>query len=260
MRKGYFFDIDGTLYSHRYHDVQASAIQALQLLQKHGQIVCAATSRASCEWDHLPKILRDFPFDARIMDGGPVIYENRELVKEVALPSSILKKISDYCFKEKMCWKYSTLEGTYWGNQKVTRAMLDVCWHCYLSLPVYQAYTNQKVYNVIVYFEKDEQRKEMEEIVRDCSTIAYFDCLEIRPSRCDKKDSIAYLKEYFDLEQVICFGDGDNDVDMLIYANKGIAMGNGQRRCKEAADQIIGSCQEDSIYTFIMEEEEWSTY
>ncbi len=254
MKKGYFFDIDGTLYSHKYHDVRLSAIEALSILQKRGHKVCAATSRASSEWNHLPQILREFPFDARIMDGGPVIYEQRTLIKDKALPYSLLIKISDYCQKENMCWKYSTLEGTYWGNQKVTQAMLDVCWHCYLSLPIYQRFTNQKVYNVIVYFEEEKQKKVIEEMVKDCSTIAYFDCLEIRPNTCDKKDSIAYLKDYFDLQQVICFGDGDNDVEMLSHANIGIAMGNGQKRCKEVADHIIGPCHEDSIYTFIMEE------
>lgn len=59
------------------------------------------------------------------------------------------------------------------------------------------------------------------------------------------------MKTLFHLQRIVCFGDGDNDVAMLKMADLGIAMGNAQKACKESADCVIGSIQEDGIYHYL---------
>ena len=52
-------------------------------------------------------------------------------------------------------------------------------------------------------------------------------------------------------ENVICCGDGFNDISMIKYAGVGVAMANAQPVVKEAADFITGSCDEDGLVTVI---------
>ena len=54
--KACFFDIDGTLYSHGYEDIPASAQKALWTLKENGWKLGIATSRCADETKHLSLI------------------------------------------------------------------------------------------------------------------------------------------------------------------------------------------------------------
>ncbi len=53
------------------------------------------------------------------------------------------------------------------------------------------------------------------------------------------------------LDQVIAFGDGDNDSEMLSLAGLGVAVSNASPQCKEAADLIIGESRNEAIADFL---------
>jgi hydroxymethylpyrimidine pyrophosphatase-like HAD family hydrolase len=48
-------------------------------------------------------------------------------------------------------------------------------------------------------------------------------------------------------EQMISCGDGYNDLTMIQYAGKGVAMGNAQKEVREAADYITLTNDEDGV-------------
>ena len=48
-------------------------------------------------------------------------------------------------------------------------------------------------------------------------------------------------------EEVIAFGDGYNDLSMIEYAGKGVAMANAVDGVKEKADEVTLSNDEDGI-------------
>ena len=53
-------------------------------------VVIAATSRAQAEWQHLPGKLRNFAFDAKIFDGGPLIVDgHQKVLKESCFASDL---------------------------------------------------------------------------------------------------------------------------------------------------------------------------
>ena len=48
-------------------------------------------------------------------------------------------------------------------------------------------------------------------------------------------------------EEIMAFGDAENDIDMLEYAGIGIAMGNGDDGVKAVADFVTRDIDEDGI-------------
>lgn len=255
MQKGYVFDIDGTLYNNAYHEVSPRTIQSLKKLQDRNDIVVAATSRATSEWAHLPSSLRLYPFDARIVDGGSLIYDRHmNVLEDHPIDSDVVAWLSRYCQIHNMCWKYSTRKQTYWGTRIITVPMYQVCWQWYMSLPVYKPYEGEEVYNIIVYFNDQKQDEEVSCFVKQMSVIRYFDCIEIRHSGCDKSDAVKSLKSKFCLDHITCFGDGDNDVDMMKIADIGVAMGNAAQSTKQAATYVTDRCDRDGIYTYLAKE------
>lgn len=48
-------------------------------------------------------------------------------------------------------------------------------------------------------------------------------------------------------EEIIAFGDSDNDVSMIRYAGLGVAMGNAKENARKASDLITASNEEDGV-------------
>ena len=73
--------------------------------------------------------------------------------------------------------------------------------------------------------------------------------LEIMPQNIDKAHSLCKLLSSIGLttEQMVCCGDGCNDITMLETAGLGVAMANAQTAVKEAADYITLSNHEDGV-------------
>lgn len=77
--------------------------------------------------------------------------------------------------------------------------------------------------------------------------------LEIMPPAVDKAYALSHLIPSlgFTSEDVVCCGDGFNDITMLQYAGVGVAMANAQAAVKEAADEITLSNDEDGLVPVI---------
>lgn len=73
--------------------------------------------------------------------------------------------------------------------------------------------------------------------------------IEVMPPNIDKAYSLSRLlgQLHYSRKQMICCGDGFNDVSMLRYAGLGVAMANAQPEVKAEADFITRSNDEDGI-------------
>lgn len=73
--------------------------------------------------------------------------------------------------------------------------------------------------------------------------------LEIVPQRIDKAHSLQKLLSSIGLtaDEMICCGDGFNDLTMIEYAGLGVAMENAQPLVREKADYITKSNDEDGV-------------
>ena len=54
-----------------------------------------------------------------------------------------------------------------------------------------------------------------------------------------------------DPERVLAFGDADNDIDMLRFAGRGLAVGGISGEVREAADEVIPSVDEDGVAGYV---------
>ncbi|MBQ4343304.1 MAG: HAD family phosphatase [Erysipelotrichaceae bacterium] len=85
-----------------------------------------------------------------------------------------------------------------------------------------------------------------------CSKVAPFwmECQRKGISKGNALKAVAE-KEGILQEEIIAFGDGENDISMLAYAGKGIAMKNAMRKVKNCADEICGSCNHDGVAKYL---------
>lgn len=73
--------------------------------------------------------------------------------------------------------------------------------------------------------------------------------LEIMPLHIDKAYTLQILLDHIGLtaDEMICCGDGYNDLSMIRMAGLGVAMGNAQPEVKKQADFITRSNDEDGV-------------
>ena len=79
--------------------------------------------------------------------------------------------------------------------------------------------------------------------------------LEIMPKNIDKAQSLQKLLNSIGLtaNEMICCGDGYNDITMIETAGLGVAMANAQPLVRERADYITKSNDEDGVLHVINE-------
>lgn len=249
--KAIFFDVDSTIYTHRIHDFPKTTKEALWRLKEKGYRVGIATSRCRYETKHLPSFFREFPFDAEIYDGGALVMLKKTLCHKSLLAETAIRRLLAYCEKEKVPLRYSTFDGD-WMATECDGRLLDQFFKLYLNYPMKKSYEGEETYNLLAYPEKEEQCATICALMeKDANIVKHTSCiLELTAKGVDKSAGVAKVCEAWgiSMRETACFGDGANDVEMLKKAGIGIAMGNGHRAAKEAADHVCGHIDEDGLY------------
>lgn len=105
----------------------------------------------------------------------------------------------------------------------------------------------------VIVGNQQKKRKLMERIRRECPgiylTTSVEQLIEISDQRSGKHSAVRFLRERLGIgrEETAAFGDGDNDAEMLREAGIGIAVSNATQKCREAADRITESCDNDGV-------------
>lgn len=83
--------------------------------------------------------------------------------------------------------------------------------------------------------------------------------LEIGHKDAGKGQTLHWLLDFLGVspEEAMCFGDADNDIDMLQAVQYGVAMSNGTDSCKAAAWAVTGSNESDGVGTMIRQAAAW---
>ena len=68
-----------------------------------------------------------------------------------------------------------------------------------------------------------------------------------------KSKALQFLCERWGIEQdrVLAFGDADNDIDMLRFAGRGVAVGGMTGEVREAADEVVPGVDEDGVARYV---------
>ena len=80
--------------------------------------------------------------------------------------------------------------------------------------------------------------------------------LEIFSRKASKYHGVQFLRSYLSVENIIGFGDNQNDIALLKACDKFYAVENAIKELKLKADGIIGRNTEDSIALWIKEKVE----
>lgn len=243
MIKMIVVDLDGTILD-SFGKVSEKTKTYLKKLKDNGYVIVAATGRLYASALNATDGAKFINYI--ISDTGSCIYntKHKRPLLQMEISKGIATKIIndfnvnyryiDICDKNNY-YRYSSI----FDNTKITkRDVADYLKKCkkitHMSISMQ---TNKNVLDLHTALTK--KYSELNIIVMQDS-FGKHKWLEILPNKCSKYASILYLANHLKIstDDIICFGDGLNDIEMLQKCSQGIAMKNALSEVKEVADDI----------------------
>lgn len=245
MIKAIFFDIDGTLLSHSLGAVPQTTKDAVQTLKQKGIKIFAATGRHLIEMRELP--INDLPFDGYVTLNGQLCLDaEKNLFFSTPIDCYDVEKMTGIFQKKELPIMIIEKDRMYinYVDDKVRQAQKDIS----TSVPEIGDYHGDEVYQFVVYTDLIE--------INEIQTLSHCkinhwnpNAFDLLPQAGGKMVGISEMlkQHHISKEEIMAFGDGENDIDMLEYAEIGIAMGNANEDVKSHADYVTDSVDDDGI-------------
>lgn len=246
--KALIFDIDGTLFHTQKNLMPQSAIDALNKLKENGYSLYIATSRCEGEFNNFEKYLKTLPIDGRISNGGASIFLGNENVSNEFISVEDSAKVIQYCQEHQLTVRYQTRDVCAF-DQIPSKEGADSFVYFYDFIPGVRAWDNEEVVNFLIFANTDHYETLLPKLSA-VKSIMFKHAFEITPPTSNKALAILKLCERIGIsvDEVACFGDGENDIPMLQECGIGIAMGNAPDLVKEAADYVTSDVGANGIW------------
>lgn len=272
-RKLLFFDIDGTLVGFD-QKMPVSAQEALRRAKENGHKLFLCTGR--CRTQIYPWLLSDHPFDGLVMCAGANVYAEGQQIYHRTFGPERMKALVDYL---------ESVGASYFVQNEYGVLMTQRCLRAE-ALNMADIFGLEEDTDYQRAFEKmlgkmkidnnipvsPENYGDMETLVYHGSPLtvdemrAKFEPLGIKVTECSvkkpkpyegevtvlgvtKREGMKAVEEFYGMtrEDIIAFGDGPNDLQMLEYAGTGVCLGDGSQAAKDRSDYITDALEEDGL-------------
>ena len=244
--KAAFFDIDGTLFSHKSNRVPPSTETAIKNLREKGIITSICTGRHSAEVERLD--LGSLVFDYVITLNGQMVRDGKgKIIKAFPFKDEDLKNIKEL-FDEKKTAIMAVEEDDLYLNI-VTEAAIMANAAVSIPLPRTGMLSGKPIYQLICYGSVEEIGQVTEKL--NAKAVWWNEqSVDAIPLEGGKDRGIEALLETLGLrnDEIIVFGDGMNDVPMFALTPYSVAMGNAIDEVKTNAAYVTNDIDDDGIY------------
>ena len=250
MIKGAFFDVDGTLIPYGGDLLPEELRDDLLALRAGGVKLFLATGRSKRDLDKTG-MLRDVTFDAYLTMNGHRCFDDRGLYRDVAIPrEDVAAACQVLRERPELIAVMETDQGNFLSRMEEDLRPLFRDIHT----PVYpvrapEAALEESVYQFVPFVLPGEEGLFLSRMPHCMATRWHPHAIDVIPAGGGKADGIRATLERFGLkrEEVIAFGDGDNELSMIALAGIGVAMGNSGAELKAEADYVTDAVDRGGV-------------
>lgn len=253
--KAVFFDIDDTLYMKTTDTLPESVIPALKKLKDAEIIVGIATGRVEAAFpEKIRHLIQEVGIDTLVTSNGQFVQCQGKVLRNAAIPNSIVKPVIDFFRKNQI--DYAVINNDKLAVSARSPRVIDALDPITLNYQVDPLYYEDHPILQILSFTDESQ----DPLLLNSGVFSALKLVRWHPYSMDlfetsgsKARGIETVAQYlgFGMENVMAFGDGLNDLEMLSEVGFGIAMGNAHEELKPKADFITKAVYEDGIEHFL---------
>ncbi|MEE0965700.1 MAG: HAD family hydrolase [Bacilli bacterium] len=245
-KKYFFFDIDGTLLSEVDKKLPDSCKETLKKLIDKGHFVAIATSRPYCL---TYEIAREIGISHYVCDGGDAFVINDEIIELLPLNLkdclSLAKESIDAHIP--IATSIDTTNNRYSPDSQFINEYPHLM-HVFdfVIKDNFNILEAKAIHKMCILCSKDK-----ENLLPSLNKVPHYrlDDQCILVEAVNKYQGILNMMKYLNapVEDIVVFGDGINDLDMLTQAPISIAMGNAKDEVKHAATYVTSCASQDGI-------------
>lgn len=247
------FDIDGTILPRGYKAMPIDTRLAIDKAHRLGHHVMISTGR--CPYFIPSSIKRDLDYDYLVTINGALVTDaNEEPIDEHYMSLESCESVIASCLKYDVAFalkckeempvynRYADYVKSYIDDIETPAFLTD-----YTTKRDY--HLNHNVYGIFIIGSDEAMNHVKDENPEVTWVIAYEGAKECYPIGTSKKEGIKFILDKYGLtyEDLICFGDGENDIEMLSYAKVGVALGNASDKVKASASYVSSDCDKGGI-------------
>lgn len=260
-------DLDGTVLNSRGELTKATR-DAIDEAIRSGIEVVVASGRPYASLPH--EILQMDKIRYKVTSNGAAIYEGEQRIRSFLLPGDAVDKILSLLSGESVVYE-CFVEGEAFADERFVKDPVafgaDAMAIPYIQrtrrpVPDMEGFLREhreELDSLDVIVRSEEQKQRIIELLQEKRLEIYITTsvthlVEISNRQGGKHSALSFLSKYLSIPICECAACGDalNDVEMVREAGLGIAVQNAIMECKQAADHITESNDEDGIAKAIM--------
>ena len=251
MIRALFFDIDGTLVSFNTHKVAQSTIDGLNIAKERGIKIFISTGRPLSFINNLEDI--EHLIDGYITTNGSYNFMGRSVISMHSIPKEEVLTLVDYLNKHEYPAILVGTDNTAVINHKpiVDRIVIDTLNITNIDFSITaETVLQQDILQITPFITQEQQDIIMPQIPHCASERWHPEFIDTVNKQASKGKALSDIVAYNDLliSETMAFGDGGNDISMLLKAGIGVAMGNANDNVKAMANYVTSSADDDGIY------------
>ncbi len=248
-----FFDIDGTIYDGKEGCIPPSAIKALQKIQSKGIKIFLATGRS------LPAVLKsnldnEIIWDGYVCSNGACIHDkNKVLIAGSFFTETQLQAIFELAHNTNVALAIQS-DQIVFSPFGINEHMIEAFRFFNNPVPDAKPYEKEPIAMVLAFQLKGFDYHIFDSIPNVITVEGKANYADVMQKGITKATGIRKLRQMMQLEDglIMSFGDADNDLEMILDADIGVAMGNATETIKQAADHITTDITNDGVYNALL--------
>jgi HAD-superfamily hydrolase, subfamily IIB len=241
-----FLDVDGTLLNEE-KNIPADTQEAVASLMRNGIEVAFATGRAPY---HLRRYAEQLGIRSYIAYNGAYAVHNGKVLYDRPMYPDPLRKLARIADAARHPLVYFGKENCYASHGALHPDLTRTFSKLKLDLPCgpYSSAVMENIYQVMLFCpETDDRLYESIPELQFLRGDAYY--VDVCATGETKANGIRQMISRLGIApgEIVAFGDGVNDIEMLEFAGMGIAMGNAPPAVQASADWVTGTADEGGI-------------
>lgn len=251
MKRIIFFDVDNTIYNNTLGEIPAQTKILLQALSENPDVILGlATGRGLKKLEVIEDVLPYFTY--KVLVNGAYVLKDKDIIFDLPIENKdieeVLAVVNDHDLNIGMVG-INAEAVNYWSD-RVGFGMNEI--HGLPPVVNEKFYIDTKVYQLWMFADLESEIFEIAKLMPKFRVFPWHKGgADFTYPHINKAFGIQQCLTYEHDYQLICIGDGSNDIQMIEIADIGIAMDNTRfNELKEKADHVAPHIHEDQLNDF----------